>query len=74
MAILAIASLLGGQVADMGTIAGLTAGGLALVANGALRLPRWARLRGRQMEDLAAQLGLPPGSTPLPESQTLQPG
>ena len=73
-AILAIANLLGGHVADMGTIAALMAGGLVLLANGALRLPGWARLRGRQMEELAAQLALPPGSTTLPESQTLQPG
>lgn len=73
-AILAIANLLGGHVADIGTIAALMAGGLVLLANGALRLPGWARLRGRQMEDLAAQLALPPGSTTLPESQTLQPG
>jgi hypothetical protein len=73
-AILSIGNLLGGHWADMGTIAGLLAGGLILLANGALRLPRWARLRGRQMEDLAAQLALPPGSTTLPESQALQPG
>lgn len=72
--ILAIANLFGGQVADMGSIAGLLVGGLVLVANGALRLPGWARLRGRQMEHVAAQLALPPGSAPLPESQTLQPG
>jgi hypothetical protein len=74
-AILAIANLLfPGQVIDAGTIAGTLAGGLVMLANGALRLPGWARLRGRQMEDLAAQLALPPGSTTLPESPAPQPG
>jgi len=36
---------------------GLT--GLAMIANGAIRLPRWARLRQRQMEALAEQVALP---------------
>jgi hypothetical protein len=65
MGILAIANLFGAQLADTGTIAGLLAGGLVLIANGALRLRGWARLRGRQMEDLAARLALPPGSQTL---------
>jgi hypothetical protein len=67
-AFFAIANL-SGHLADAGTIAGLVAGGLLLLANGGLRLRGWARLRGRQMEDLAAQLALPPGSTTPPESQ-----
>jgi hypothetical protein len=58
----------------MGTVAGLLAGGLVLFGNGALRLPGWARLRGRQMEDVAAQLALPAGSTTSSESQALPPG
>lgn len=62
MAFLGIANLFGGHLADLGTLSGLLAGGLLLVANGALRLPGWARLRGRQMEDLAARLALPPGA------------
>ena len=33
--------------------------GAGMVANGALRLPRWARLRQRQMETLAEQVALP---------------
>ena len=65
--ILAIAHFFGGGSADMGTISGLFAGGGILVGNGALRLPRWARLRGRQMEDIAARLALPPDSTTIPE-------
>jgi hypothetical protein len=62
-AVLAIASLLGTRLADPGTLAALLGGGVALLANGALRLRGWARLRGNQMEDLAAQLTLPTGST-----------
>lgn len=65
-AILALANLLGGGVADAGTIAGLLAGGSLLLANGGLRLRGWAALRARQMEDVAARLALPPGSTPPP--------
>lgn len=30
--------------------------GLGMIANGAMRLPGWARLRGRQMEALAAEV------------------
>jgi len=74
MAVFVIANLLGAQLTSAGTIAGLLAGGLVLVANGALRLPGWASLRARQMEDLAAQLALPAGSTTLPGSQALHPG
>ena len=72
--LLEIANLFGGHLASMGTIAGLLAGGAFLLANGALRVPGWARLRGRQMEDIAAQLALPLGSTTQPESQEPPPG
>jgi len=37
--------------------------GAGMVANGALRLPGWARLRQRQMETLAEQVALPAGSS-----------
>jgi hypothetical protein len=67
IAVLATANLFGAHLASVGTMAGLLAGGLVLFANGALRLPGWARLRAHQMEDLAVQLALPPGSTALPE-------
>jgi hypothetical protein len=70
MAFLAIANLFGAHMADLGTLATLLAGGLLLIANGAVRLPGWARLRGRQMEDLAARLALPPDSRPLEENPT----
>jgi hypothetical protein len=70
-AVLAIANVAGGQLASMGAVAGLSAAGVFLLANGALRLRGWARLRGRQMEDIAAQLALPPDSTTLQESPAL---
>jgi hypothetical protein len=38
--------------------------GLGMFANGALRLPSWARRRSRQMEDIGAALALPAGSAP----------
>jgi hypothetical protein len=56
-AILAIASAFGAGASDL--IPALLGGGAVLLANGALRVRDWARLRGRQMEDLAAQLALP---------------
>jgi hypothetical protein len=34
----------------------LATGGAAMFGIGALRLPRWARLRQRQMEDVAARV------------------
>lgn len=34
--------------------------GLGMIANGAARLPGWARLRGRQMEQLAAEVAASP--------------
>ena len=60
-ATLGIASAVGGYFGDaMSSMAILLAGGLAMIVGGALRLPRWARLRGRQMEALAAQVAVPP--------------
>ncbi len=69
--VMSLANLVTGQAVDPGTLTVLLAGGATLFANGALRLPRWARLRAQQMESLAAQLALPtdtrpPGSPPLP--------
>src|SRR3989442_5021293 len=43
-------------------IALMAAAGAGMIASGALRLPRWARLRERQMEALATRVALPPGS------------
>src|SRR6266851_851100 len=57
----AISSALGGPLGDaIPGIALLAVAGIAMIASGALRLPRWARLRQRQMEDLATRVALPP--------------
>jgi hypothetical protein len=41
-------------------VAFLGIAGLGMIASGAARLPRWARLRGRQMEQLAADVASSP--------------
>ena len=57
----------GGHVAhDLPAIALLLAGGLGFAANSALRLPGWARLRGRQMEAIGSELARLDG----PQSRT----
>lgn len=56
-ATLAIVSAIGGTLS--GAIPGLAflaVAGVGMIASGALRLPRWARLRERQMEALAARI------------------
>jgi hypothetical protein len=66
-ATVAISGAIGGYLGDaIPGIAVLLATSIAMIANGALRLPRWARLRGRQMDALAAQIADPPQSAPLP--------
>jgi hypothetical protein len=56
-ATLVISSALGGTLGDaIPGIALLFAAGVGMIASGALRLPRWARLRERQMEALAARI------------------
>jgi hypothetical protein len=56
-AIMALMSALGGYLSDsIPGMALMSAAGLAMIASGALRLPRWARLRERQMEALAAKV------------------
>ena len=62
-ATVAIVSAVGGYFSDaIPGIALLSIAGVGMIASGALRLPRWARLRGRQMEALAARVAGPPGS------------
>jgi hypothetical protein len=63
----AIDGSLGGAISS---ILPFLAGGAALIVSGALRLPRWARLRGKQMEALAAQIAAPtpPASPQTPPS------
>jgi hypothetical protein len=59
-AITALASVPGGHlVKGIPGIAFLFLSGAGMIASGALRLPRWARLRQRQMESLAEQVALP---------------
>lgn len=67
-AIMAITSGLGGYLTDsIPGMALIAAAGLGMIASGALRLPRWARLRERQMEALAHRVAgagppeFPPG-------------
>jgi hypothetical protein len=53
----AIVTAINGQLASAaGGIGMMVALGVAMVASGALRLPRWARTRERQMEDLATSV------------------
>lgn len=52
----------GGTPANVAsTLIFLGGAGLGMIANGALRLPRWARTRRQQMDALAAEIALPPG-------------
>jgi hypothetical protein len=56
-AVTAVVTALSGSLGEaMGGIGFLLAAGTLFIATGALRLPRWARLRGRQMDALAAQV------------------
>ena len=74
-AAVAISSAIGGHLGDaLPGIGFLAATGVAMIVNGALRLPRWARLRRRQMDALAAQIAGPPKSAPLPSSTHPQDG
>ncbi len=53
----AIVTSVSGHLASAASGIGvMVAMGAALVAGGALRLPRWARIRQRQMEDLATRV------------------
>jgi len=60
-ATVAIATAVSGNLSDaMPGIGFLLAAGVAMILNGVLRIPRWARLRGRQMDALAAQIANAP--------------
>jgi hypothetical protein len=62
-----LASLLGGAFGNaLPGIGFLAIAGAGLFANGALRLPSWARLRERQMEAIAGRL-IPPAPSPATE-------
>lgn len=71
--VLAIVTSINGTLsAALSGIGFIVLAGLGMIASGALRLPRWASLRGRQMEAIATKVALPPGSTP-PERPGLPP-
>jgi len=56
-AIVAVSGAIWGTLGDAASgIALMAAAGVGMIASGALRLPRWARLRERQMEALAARI------------------
>jgi len=70
-ATVAVATAISGHLGDaIPEIVLLLAAGMAMIVNGALRLPRWARLRGRQMDALAAQIA----SAPTERSQPAHSG
>ena len=57
--VMAIAATMSGHLADATTgIAIFGGGGVVAIANGALRLPGWARLRERQMEAITTQVAI----------------
>lgn len=72
--VVAMITSISGHMGDASAgIAFIALAGLGMIASGALRLPGWAKLRGRQMEAIATKVALPPGSTP-PEPPGLPPG
>jgi hypothetical protein len=68
-AVVALSSVIAGTLTQaMPEITVLLTTGAVMIATGALRLPRWARLRGRQMEALAVKVATPPISATPPSS------
>src|SRR5213083_2825422 len=68
-AIVGVSGAIWGTLGDaMSGIALMAAAGVGMIVSGALRLPRWARLRERQMEALATRVALPPGSGTPPST------
>ena len=69
-AVSVVAAALQGALGDVGFVTSqalLAAGGTAMFGVGALRLPRWARLRRRQMEEVAARIAVVASSQPALE-------
>jgi hypothetical protein len=59
-ATIVVTSALGGSLgSSLPGVAFLALAGIGMIASGALRLPRWARLRQQQMEDLAKRVVSP---------------
>lgn len=68
----AITSGIAGSLgATVGEISIMSLAGIGIVANGLLRVPRWARLRGSQMEAITTRLAL---ATKPDEEKRLPPG
>ena len=66
--VVTIVTAISGHVGDATAgIAFMALAGAGMIAAGALRLPRWARLRGRQMEAIATHVVSPPTSPPTPK-------
>ncbi|MEP7088128.1 MAG: hypothetical protein ABI884_12560 [Gemmatimonadota bacterium] len=61
-----VAATAGHLVPAMPGVVMLALVGAGSIANGALRLPNWARTRGRQMDAIAERLALNSGSTSEP--------
>jgi hypothetical protein len=61
----ALTGALGGNLANALPAVGIMAvAGVVMIANGAIRLPAWARLRGQQMEALATGVTAPKEPSP----------
>lgn len=64
-------ALSGGLAGNVGNalpaVGAMALAGVAMIANGAFRLPAWARLRGRQMEAIAAGVTAPKDPPPPTE-------
>ena len=72
--VVALITALSGTLVDaMSGVLFLAAAGTLFVANGALRLPRWARLRARQMDALAQAIAEPGTRAPATSPQISKP-
>ena len=60
----ALRGVVGADVGFMSSLAILATGGAGMFGIGALRLPGWARLRRRQMEEVAARIAVVASSPP----------
>lgn len=62
-AVMGIAAAAAGNIASVAPAVGIyLAAGIGLIASSTLRLPAWARLRGRQMEEITSRLALETGT------------
>ena len=62
------AAAVSGGFEDTGLLFGtLATAGAAMFGIGALRLPGWARLRRRQMEEIAARVSIVASAKPMPD-------